>query len=403
MKKIKDNKGRVLQEGESYRNDGRYQYRYTTIDGKRKTVYARNLDELREKEREIKADLYNGYNVSDRNMTVDKMYEICKASRQFLKATTKRNYEDCYRRYAKNILGSKRLIDVKYTDIVIFYKYLAEEKGISVESIKCVNSALVPIFKTALRDGIIRCNPMEGVLDELRKSNGYQPVKRKAVSEEQLALLLDFMQKENSKILNVFIVLMLTGMRVSELCGLMWEDVDFENDVINVKHNLAYTRENGKYQKVMQTPKTNSGRRSIPMLSKVKEVLLEERRKCRIITLGEYKGFVFGNRRNTPYTSTDIEVAFTNVVKRYNKAETAQAEKENRQPILAKHFSPHQLRHSFCNMLCANDLNIKIIQDIMGHASVQTTMDIYCEVSESKKRAELSRIEEKLQKFKGIG
>ena len=139
------------------------------------------------------------------------------------------------------------------------------------------------------------------------------------------------------------------------------------------------------------------------MLSKVKEVLLEERRKLKIITLGKYKGFVFENRSNSPYTSTEIETAFTRVVKRYNKAEIEQAEKENRKPVLAEHFSPHQLRHSFCSLLCENDLNVKIIQNIMCHASVSTTMYIYCEVTESKKRTELSLIEEKVKMFKGIG
>ena len=335
MKKRKDKNGRALQSGEGIRKDGRYMYRYIGIDGKRKSIYAKTLDELREKEDEIQNDLYNGFCNLDKNVTVDQMFIRCAANRQFLKPRSREVYEYCYGKHAKGVLGNRKMKDIKYSDMVMFFKYLADEKHLSLSSMCSVNHALVPLFKMALRDGIIRVDPIDGVFAEVRKANNMLPNKRYAVPQEQINALVNFIANtKDSKYLNIFLLLALTGMRISELCGLMWADVDFDNNYIKVERTVAVLKNKGR---IVQTPKTEKSTRKIPMFAKVKEILLAEKEKqanMPPITLGNYVGFVFGTDSNLPYTSTAIGAVFRRIVKKYNAYETKKAEQEHRLPDL---------------------------------------------------------------------
>ena len=403
MKKRKDKYGRVLKEGENLRNDGRYQYRYKTIDNKCKTVYARTLDELRIKEQEIQNDLYNGFCNSDRNITVHEMFIRCASSRQFLKPRSREVYEYCYNKHAKPILGDRQVRDIKYSDMMMFFKYMRDELHLGISTMRSVNHSLTPIFKMAVRDGIIRTDPIEGVFAEIKKMYSLKQNKRLAVPKEQLKSLVSFIStsKKDSRYLN-----MLTGMRVSEMCALTWNDVDFDNNVIHINKSMAYTKNGGnKSIRLIQTPKTEAGIRTIPMFIGLREVLLNQKQTqadMPPITCGDYEGFVFGNKHNLPYTADNIENAFRKIVKHYNEYETEQAETEGREPYLLDNCTPHQLRHSYCVVLCENDVNIKVIQEVMGHANVATSLNVYAEVSAAKKHTELSRIEEKFVQLSQI-
>ena len=398
MKKRKDKYGRVLKEGEGLRKDGLYQYRYNGIDGKRKTVYAKTLDALREKEQEIHSDIYNGFCNTDKGITVDQMFARCAANRQFLKPRSREVYEYCYNKHAKPVIGAKKMCDIKYSDMVLYFKYLANEQHLSLSSMRSIYHSLTPLFKMALRDGIIKIDPIDGVFAEIRKMYQLTPNKRNAVSQENLNKLANFIadSRKDSKYLNIFLTLALTGMRVSELCGLMRQDIDFENETISVERTIVYLSKENK--KIVQTPKSESGIRQIPMMSKLKEILLEmyeNQKDMPPITCGEYSGFVFGTKTGAPYIAKDVEDKFRNALKHYNAYETEQAKLENREPALIENCCPHSLRHSFCSLLCENDVNIKTIQEIMGHKNVATTINIYSEVSDTKKRNELRQIEEK--------
>ena len=408
MKKRKDNKGRVLKEGESLRKDGRYQYRYNTIDNKRKTVYAKTLEELREKEQEIQSDIYNGFCTADRDITIQQMFVRCETVRKSLKPKTKMTYEYCYNRYAKDILGNKKVRDIKYSDMVLFFRYLLDEVHLKFGAVDMVYYPLVHVFKTAVRDNIIKSNPIEGLLGELKKSYQYKEKQRTPVSPEDINRLINFLStsKIYGRYLNIFITLVYTGMRISELCGLTWEDCDIEKGEIHIRNNLVHViNSEGKLKKIMQTPKSEKGNRIIPMFSKLKEILIEEKEKRNNlppITYGEYTGFVFGSRNNTPYSASELDRIFKRIVKQYNTDEAKLAEKENRKPHFIESCLPHQLRHSYCSMLCEKDVNIKIIQELMGHSSVAVTMDVYAKISEAKKHDELARIEDTFDEISKI-
>lgn len=97
------------------------------------------------------------------------------------------------------------------------------------------------------------------------------------------------------------------------------------------------------------------------------------------------------------YLSIKINDAIKRIVKSYNRKEQETAKKEGREAAVIRDFSPHIFRHTFCSRLCEQDISIKVIQEIMGHADIQTTMDVYAEVSESKKQEVFHELEGKLR------
>lgn len=99
------------------------------------------------------------------------------------------------------------------------------------------------------------------------------------------------------------------------------------------------------------------------------------------------------------YTSTRLDKALKDIVGSYNKQEEAVAKVENREPFYLPHISNHMLRHTFCTRLCERDVNVKVIQTVMGHASVNITMNIYAEVSKEKQAQEIDRLADELDVF----
>ena len=110
-------------------------------------------------------------------------------------------------------------------------------------------------------------------------------------------------------------------------------------------------------------------------------------------------GFIFSNRFGMIHNPAAINRAIRRILGAHNAEEIVKAKKEKREPIIIPHFSCHHLRHTFCSRFCENETNIKIIQEIMGHASIETTMDIYAEVNSDKKKESIEKLTKNLDVF----
>ena len=153
---------------------------------------------------------------------------------------------------------------------------------------------------------------------------------------------------------------------------------------------------------VITTPKSKAGIRIVPMLSEVKKALLEERLNQMRTGFNQteidgYSGFIFKNRYGDCLSAHSINRAIERISRDYNEQETAAAKKERRTPELLPHFSAHNLRHTFCTRFCENETNLKIIQEIMGHADISTTMNIYNEATKEKKMESFASLEGKIK------
>ena len=407
----KDNKGRALRRGESQRSqDNRYVYTYTNPLGKRGYVYAKTLQELREKEARLIRDQLDGLDLyvagkADLNFVVNRYL----ATKNNLASSTYANYRYMYDRFCSDGFGRKKVVDIKYSDVLHFYLYLIDN-GMRVKTIETIHCVLHPAFDLAVRDDIIRKNPSDKVVAEVKKIIGRESKKQRALTWDQQKRLMEYITDHPlyDYWRPLFTVLLGTGCRIGEVCGLRWQDVDMDNRVIEINHSMTYFRRGKQapytFEFKFEPPKTKAGVRKIPMLDDVHNVLVELYEYQKQNGFSDLKvdgatGFIFINKVGTLYKHTAIDHAIRRIVNNHNAEEIVKAKRENREPVLLPFFSCHTFRHTFCTRFCENETNVKVIQAVMGHADISTTMDIYAEVTESKKKESMENLARNLKVF----
>ncbi len=343
----KDNKGRVLMENEFQKKDGKYEFRYYGRDGKIHSVYSwrlkgsdpippgkRKRKSLREFEAEIERSLHDRVDVYQaERITLNDLFDKYIKSKPELRDSTRNNYVYMYNRYVKDTIGLQMLSTFRYTMIVEFYKRLIFEMHISADTVEIIHTILHPIFTNAVRDDLIRANPSDGAMKDIKR------------------------QAEDGK------------------CGYTIHDT-----------------------------KTENGERIIPMLEPVRTALLKEKERQERVGVADtvidgYSKWAFTNRYKTVFNPSSVNKAIKRIVTCYNQEELERAKQEKRGPVLLPYFSAHIFRHTFCTCLCEVEHRVKIIQEIMGHADISTTMDIYNSVSNKLKKESFEVIEEKLFVF----
>ncbi|MBO4941220.1 MAG: site-specific integrase [Clostridia bacterium] len=398
-------KNRVtLRKGESYRSDGRYSFRWCTRDGKRHYIYAKTLDELRRKEMELTVDQFDGIRTDKQHTTVNDVFELWCELKRGLKDNTFQNYKYMYNNFVRNSFGKLRVSNVKKSDVKKFYNTLADEKILQISTIDTVHNILHQVFALAVDDNYIRQNPTDEMLKELKKSHGFQVTKRKALTVPEQELFIQFL-KTNAKYKHwypVFATMLGTGMRVGEITGLRWCDLDFKENLIHVNHTLVYYNkgDNNGCSFAINSTKTPASFRTIPMLASVKEAFLMEKAYQEEVGLScsakvdGYTNFIFINRfGNTQHQGT-LNKAIRRIIRDCNDAVLLKATDDN--PVLLPPFSCHSLRHTFTTRLCEEGVNVKVIQDVLGHADFNTTMDIYTDVTNDLKQKEFSALDVKM-------
>lgn len=406
----KKNKGRrldknriTLRKGESQRSDGIYSYRWTSRDGKRYDIYAGTLEELRQKEEQIIIDQHDGIRTDKKLTTVNEMFDMWCELKRGIKDNTFQNYKYMYNQFVRPSFGKIRIATVKKTDVKRFYNTLADGKILKISTIDTVHNILHQVFDLAVDDNYIRINPTHNMLKELKKSHNFEVEKRKALTVSEQNLFLDFL-KRNAQYNHwypVFAVMLGTGMRVGEVVGLRWCDVDFEENIINVNHTLVYyNRGDGSgCSFAVNTPKTEAGKRTIPMIETVKNAfgLEKEYQKsaeisCRAKVDG-YTDFIFINRFGDVQHQGTLNKAIKRIIRDCNDEELLKCEDN---PVLLPPFSCHSLRHTFTTRLCEKGVNVKVIQEVLGHRDFSTTMDIYTDVTKEFKQKEFNAINDLL-------
>lgn len=398
-------KNRVtLRKGECYRSDGRYSFRWCTRDGKRHYIYAKTLDELRRKEMELTVDQFDGIRTDKQHTTVNDVFELWCELKRGLKDNTFQNYKYMYNNFVRNGFGKLRVSNVKKSDVKKFYNTLADEKILQISTIDTVHNILHQVFALAVDDNYIRQNPTDEMLKELKKSHNFHVTKRKALTVPEQELFIRFL-KTNAKYKHwypIFATMLGTGMRVGEITGLRWCDLDFKENLIHVNHTLVYYNkgDNNGCSFAINSTKTPASFRTIPMLASVKEAFLMEKAyqeevgiSCSAKVDG-YTNFIFINRfGNTQHQGT-LNKAIRRIIRDCNDAVLLKATDDN--PVLLPPFSCHSLRHTFATRLCEDNVNVKVIQDVLGHSDYRTTMDIYAEATKDYKQKEFGALDVKM-------
>ena len=392
MEKRTDHKGRLLHNGESQRKDGRYAYKYIE-NGVPKFIYSwklvssdrvpkgkRDCVSLREKIKQIQKDLDDCIDTIGKKMTLCDLYKKQNKSRANVRQSTVQGRKTLMEILKQDQLGHRRIDSIKPSDAKE-WAIRMKETGYAYQTINNYKRSLKASFYIAIQDDYVRKNPFDFKLSDVIK-NDTKP--KGALTEKQVEELLKFVRIDNTykQYYQVFIVLLNTGLRISELCGLTLSDIDFNNRTIDINHQLKKDKK-GYYT---EPPKSDSGYRKVPMTDIVYEALkdvLNNRENEQSIIVDGYSHFIFLNKNGYPMYNAYYTSTFSNLVKKYNKYN-----KGNELP----NMTPHILRHTFCTNMANKGMTPINLQYVMGHKDIKMTLGYYAHGSHQSAFTEMQRI-----------
>lgn len=368
--KRKDHKGRLLRTGESQRKDLTYQFRYTDVTGKRRTVYASDLQELRKKEKAIQKEIDDGINYCEGNVTVIELLERYIALKQGVRHATKVGYNFVLNIAKKESFCYRTINTIRTSDAKLWLMKLQKD-GRGYSTITSIRGVVKPAFQMACDEDIIRKNPFDFPLAGVVVNDSK---KRIALSREQQEIFMNFVKGDDHycRYYDEFNVLLGTGMRVSEFCGLTISDLDFENRRIFVEKQLL--KEKGGVYHVEKT-KTESGVRYIPMSDEVcqslKNILARRQKPKKEMLIDGYAGFLLLDKNGNPKVGLHLDHHMQWTMKKYRRT----------QQIPLPTITPHVLRHTFCTNMANAGMDLKSLQYLMGHSDAGVTMNVYTHAS----------------------
>ncbi len=377
--KRRDNRNRILRYGESQRPDGRYTYKYVDSDGQTKYVYSWRLDHndrmpagkkrdlsLREKEKQIEADLFDQIVSNGGNLTVLELVEKYVSLKTGVRHNTEANYNFVINIIAKEEFGRKRIDKVKLSDAKAWLIKLQKD-GRGYSTIKSVRGVVRPAFQMAVDDDLIRKNPFQFQLATVVINDS---IMRQAITRDEEKKLLEFIKNDKHfcRYYEGIYILFHTGLRISEFVGLTVSDIDFEEMKINVNHQLQRKR-NMEY--IIEDTKTTSGTRLIPMTTEVAECfrkIIANRKRPKIEPMIDgYTGFLYLDKNDMPMVALHWEKYMEHICDKYNSIYKVQMPK----------VRPHICRHTFCSNMARSGMNPKTLQYIMGHSDIGVTLNTY--------------------------
>ena len=387
--KRKDKKGRILRTGESQQPDGRYRYSYT-VNGKQKSVYSWRLEEtdrlpagkrqcvaLRTQEKEIQEQMQAGTLATQ--MTVAQMVEYyLKTKDANLKLSTRQSHQIAYENMMSDpAFCNSKITDVKITDVKRFFMRLSDS-GITKSSLLIVKSIVFPAFQMAFEDQLIIANPCAFCFSGLI---AYKSKKKQALTKAQMITYLDFVRNSYKYVdyYEPLYILFHTGMRISEFCGLTLKDINFRDKTIAVRRQLRVSRDRRMY---IETPKTASGNRLLPMTDDVADcfrVLVKSAmsRKTQMLVDGVSGFLCYTTGGSTGYNETHMcHPATGNTWNGRCRIIWDDFVAANPNTDIPR-VTPHICRHTYCSQLAAAGVPPKVLQVLMGHANISTTIGVY--------------------------
>lgn len=401
MAQRKDNKGRKLRTGEYYNaKTGIYQFR-KMINGQRVTISDTDLVELRKRENELLVEMDKGVNVKNRNsnMTLNEYFDfwLNTFANTRRKATTITTYRSYYDTYIRETIGTKAISKITKVDVQIIINNMIKN-GLQNSTLSNLKSCLNKVFECALDDDIVRKNPCKSI--ELPLPNAK---KREAIDPDQIVIFMDYIKSSERFKYHypLFVVLFNSGMRIGELAGLTWSDIDFSEGTININKSLnRYRKKDHGFTVGLGTPKSKTSKRVIAFNNVIKKALLVQKMQntktdTKIslpfvddngVVIDYISDFVFLNKRGNVWSGTTVAELIRTIVEDQNKSV-----KGTDKPVL-KEFSPHMVRHTFTSVAYETGADVKIVSEILGHASTNVTLDRYTHLSDKKKKEQESLV-----------
>lgn len=378
----KDLKGKELGVGISQRKDGLYQGRYSDRWGKRKTIYGKNLRELRKELAGAIAGNEIFTSIKD-EITLDRWFdrwmEVYKE--KSIRPNTKREYTHIYKKNISPYIGGRLINSLVKSDIQRLVDR-ASDDNYAYERQNKIKVILRDMLQRALEDNLVINNPVSGI-----KLRADKEIKAKSLTLDEQNIFFDYCR--NTFYDNLFNVAINTGLRPGELFALQTSDIDLDNGLIDVNKTLVYQKYLDDECKTfhVEPPKTKQSYRKVPINSvcrkflerqlELKSVLSQKRPK-------QQNEYLFVTKFNTPLNSVIYSDAIKAVIRQINLTRPFDDQFEL--------FSGHTFRHTFATRCFENGVDAKVVQSYLGHASLKMTMDLYTHVTDDKSSMDIEKI-----------
>jgi len=360
--------------------NGRWRAEFTVrIDAegkqKRKSVYADTKQEAVRRRDELKLQVATGFEGDEKICTVDYLRRWLREKKPSLKPKTYAGYEQVIEKYAKDTIGGVMLRKLRPLHIQTMMREIEEE--VSADAANRTRKVVHAALNQAVKWQKIARNPAEAI-DKLPHA------KREMVlwSAEQAARFLD--TAKGHRLYPAFYLLMSSGLRCGELLGLKWDDL--EGNLLHVRRSLVHVK--GKL--VESPPKTDKGKRRVPLSPDVVAELEEHRRRqdAERAYLGEsYSdgGFIFATALGTNIHPRNLLRAFYLLQERTVKEWMEEAERTGNKEVLRRatagtllpRVTLHDLRHLHASIAIRSGMDPKMLADRLGHAHASLTLDVY--------------------------
>lgn len=369
----KDLKGKEIGRGLCQERSGRYKARFTDKTGLRQS---KRFDTLNEAKLWLSEQEYldrHSNRMCPTSLILDAWYDSwIKGKTRTVREGTLQVYRRSYDTHIRPLLGRMKLVDIKVYHCQQVVETMADA-GLHSSTIDTARRVLKSLLDDAVENQIISASPCG---KSVKSSIGKPPRKRDALTRDQQRALLTSAQSDEYGIQFVFLIQ--TGVRISELTALRWEDVDLSKRVIHIRRSMRY--DSGRW--IVGPTKSKSGERIIPLSDEAVRILERQRafdRKMKVVGI-EWGDLVFLNKKGRPISDHVYNAHLAKVCKSAG----------------IPRCSVHILRHTFATRCIEAGLSVKTLQTVMGHASITITMNRYVHSMEDQIISEMHSISDRL-------
>jgi integrase len=361
--------GKELGKGISQRKeDGLYVARFSNRFGKRQLISDKTYNGVQKKLREAIVSDEKAINVVSTNMTLDEWFECwMKTCKNNCRNNTKDTYARHYKRVQKE-LGWRKLSKL---NLVVMQQAINNLRTDNER--KNSKKILVDMLEKALAADLITKNVAKQITTVYTKE---EKAERRVLTVKETDIFLD--AAKDTFYYNLFVVALETGMRIGEITGLQWEDIDFKQKLIHVRHSMTYFSKNGKYSFEIHQTKTNKGQRDIPLTQVAINALRRQYFLKQMIISSEkeplagFENLVFVTKNNKPTTQFLVTECIAGVMKKIHNCNPG---------MTFEKITQHCFRHTFATRWLEAGVPIKTVSKVLGHSQLQLTTDLYMHVT----------------------
>lgn len=368
-----------LKTGERKRPGGGYEKRFT-IKGVRYSVYAERKEDLQAKEDEKRAQIKAGIYHTNETITLSQYFdEWIEGKALSVRPITVYLYQRLFRKFIRRTLGRHKVRTLERRQIVNLMNHVADTAGIATAN--KVHTLIGSILKGAMADDIIQRNVAAGIPAIKQKGPAARETIHRELTDSEIEKV--FSMLKGSIYYTAYRFLLNTGTRAGECAALQWKDVDRTHNIIHIRRTMTKDRE-GKWI-LGETTKTKTSRRDIPMNQTVRKIIDYQWNLYR-----DLKGiispcdFVFPSSTGGHTNTTALEGSLRAAIRKYNE----------HSPVIMKFFSVHAFRDTFASRAIRAGVPPNTLKEILGHASLSMTMDLYAHVSQGDKRQAMEKLQE---------